>query len=122
MDLTKPGLLRSVSRYIRKLARQVKRRHHTTEFPVFGALDLPPDMMGDLPTDAQAALTNFCEAVPVAYGLQTWDRIRNDLRGPGRVQHPRFSPTDLLLMAERHSPLLYADKKIRAVTGSEPRT
>ena len=48
--------------------------------------------------------------------------IRNHLRNPQSVQNSLFNRPGLLLMAERHSTLLYADTKIRAVTGSEPRT
>lgn len=100
----------------------MKIRHHTLHSSAFEPYGFPPDMVDDLPTDARAALTGFCEAVVVVYGLQTWERIRYGLRDPEHVQDPIVSRPDLLFTAEHHSPLLYADTKIRAVIGSEPRT
>lgn len=122
MGSTKSGILRFVSRKVRKINQHVKVRRDTPDSPVLEPPEVPPDMVGDLPINARAALTEVCEAIIVAYGLEMWDQILNDINHPENSEDPVIDRPHLLPTAERHSSLLYADTKIRAVIGSEPRT
>jgi hypothetical protein len=42
-------------------------------------------MVGDLPTNVQGALMETSETIAMAYGLETWDKIHNDLHDPESV-------------------------------------